>query len=405
MDTYPLTCRQVDSLCRIRVNSGLIQPGDIFVALPGSAPYLGEARRRGAAEIRVMTRHELARWTQDYYHNPSQYLTVVGVTGTNGKTTVTHLVHHALLKLGFRSQILGTINASLTTPESPDLQYMMACHAASGGTHFVMEVSSHGIAQYRVTGVRFAVKLLTNITQDHLDYHGTFAEYRKTKMNFMNFPPKIGIFPEDYSDIAVNFSHRLCGDFNQKNLQSALAILQRLGISTQRAADILGKLDPPPGRFERICSEADYTVIVDYAHTPDGMTQVLETARKLISGKITVVFGCGGDRDRLKRPLMGEVAYRLADRVILTQDNSRTEAPSQIFSDIITGFPSDYVPEIIMSRAEAIRAAVHPLNAGDGVLILGKGHETKQVYATETIHFDDRESAKSAVMTHPRGFQ
>jgi len=348
-----------------------------------------------------MNRIELAEFSREYYQNPSQKLKVIGVTGTNGKTTVTHLVNQALNTMGYKSTVLGTINASLTTPESLDIQALMAEHLASGGTHFVMEVSSHGIAQQRIHGIDFAIKALTNITQDHLDFHKTFENYKNTKLNFMKDGNGLKIYPEDYKKLKITFPTLLLGDFNQDNLKTTMAILQQLGFSDQDVKISLKNAYAPIGRFEKIDKGQPFLVIIDYAHTPDGLENVCKTAKDICEkqqGKLLLLFGCGGDRDRGKRPQMAAIASKYADFFIVTDDNPRTEDPKQIFSDILSGLdPAANNYLAIHNRKIAIKALIKKAKEDDIVLITGKGHETYQVFKHKTIHFDDHEEVQKCL--------
>ncbi|MFC1771503.1 Mur ligase family protein [Candidatus Margulisiibacteriota bacterium] len=381
------------------VNSKDLESGDIFVCLPGGEKYINTAYKKGAVAVLFLTREELSFFAAELYDHPSRKMTVVGVTGTNGKTTVTHLVGKVLEDEGHKPYVLGTINSELTTPESIDIQRLMSEHYRAGGTHFVLEVSSHAIAQGRVLGIDFDIKALTNITQDHLDYHKTLEEYKKTKLRFMSGGDK-RIFPEDYEKEQIFFKTKLAGAFNIKNIKAAMAILGFCGIGMEAMAKSLSKAVPPPGRFETIDEGQTFKVIVDYAHTPDGLSNVLSTAKELLNDKqarLITVFGCGGDRDRLKRPKMGCIATSMSDYVIVTQDNPRTESQSQIIDDVLEGISEDGAFEVINDRAKAIKIAINIAQENDIIMIAGKGHETYQIFGTETIHFDDREEARLAI--------
>ncbi len=382
-------------------DSRQIEPGDTFICLPGGEHYISEARARGASEIRTMTRPQFAAFAAQNFGDPSKHLVVIGVTGTNGKTTVTTLVAQALTKMGFKTEILGTLNAKLTTPEAWDIQSAMADHLALGGSHFVMEVSSHGIDQHRVEGIHFSVKLLTNITQDHLDYHKTLDRYRETKLSFMEKEEGLSLYPETYKTEDIGFPTALLGKFNHENLQASVSILKALELENPKIAQGLSEAKAPPGRFEPIDCGQPFLVIVDYAHTPDGLEKVLETARTLTSKQVRVVFGCGGDRDREKRPQMGKIAHALADEVILTSDNPRSENPISIVNDILTGIApgAQTMISVILDRRKAILQVLSQAKAGDVVLVAGKGHETEQIIQGESLHFDDREEIQRVLMT------
>ncbi|MFC1617514.1 Mur ligase family protein [Candidatus Margulisiibacteriota bacterium] len=382
-------------------NSKLITKNDIFICLPGGEAYIDDALARGATKVLKMGREEMAELAASHFGHPSEKLTVIGITGTNGKTTVTNLIGQALLKAGFTPFVLGTINANLTTPESLDIQRIMAEHLANNGTHFIMEVSSHGIAQKRIHCIDFDLKLLTNITQDHLDFHKTFENYKKTKLSFMNDSECIKIFPQDYKNIKLDFPNPLLGNFNHENMQASVLSLQKLHISASIISKALSRATSPPGRFENISCGQNFLVIVDYAHTPDGLEKILKTAKDLAKNKqnkLITVFGCGGDRDRGKRSKMGKITSQLSDFFIITKDNPRTESQAQITSDILQGIPDSIQNyEIIEDRKKAIKFAIKKAQTNDVVIIAGKGHENYQILNSGTIHFDDREEVRCAI--------
>lgn len=383
-----------------QLDSRKIQPQDTFICLPGGESYIDDALKRGAKEVLTMTRKQLAGFADALYGWPSRKLKVVGVTGTNGKTTVTQWVTEALKSAGYHPYVLGTLNAPLTTPESLDVQRLMAEHLENGGTHFVMEVSSHAIAQLRIAHIQFAVKLLTNITQDHLDYHGTFEAYKQTKLGFMQVGAA-SIYPEDFEKIEIPFPMPVSGAFNVKNMQATIAILDKLSIDSTGYLPCLAQIKAPSGRFESVESGQSFKVFVDYAHTPDGLENVLKEARRLSqesNGRLITLFGCGGDRDRSKRPIMAEIASRLSDQVIVTSDNPRTESPSQIFEDILRGMSPESSYQLIEDRRAAIEAGMAMGMSGDVIVIAGKGHETYQLIQGKTLHFDDREEARKALV-------
>ena len=262
----------------VALNSKKIQPGDTFICLPGGEAYIADARARGAIAVLPMTRAQLGPWSSRFYDDPSRHLVVVGVTGTNGKTTVTHLVGQALAAAGFLPRVQGTLSGALTTPESLETHQAMAVHLSKGGTHFIMEVSSHAIDQDRIGGIQFSVKALTNITQDHLDYHHTFEAYRDTKLGWLNRQDDflagcspVTILPDAYHQVQLNFENPLVGQFNHENMQLAVSILRALGLSEDQIAAGLSAATAPPGRFETVKAGQPFWVIVDYAHTPDGL--------------------------------------------------------------------------------------------------------------------------------------
>ena len=311
-------------------DSRKIKPGDGFICLPGGEQFEADARANGAVEVRRMTRVEMGDFANAHFGFPSRHLTVVGVTGTNGKTTVTQLIAQGLHAAGLKPMVLGTLNAELTTPESFEIARRMRAHLDDGGTHFVMEVSSHAIDQDRIYGIDFDVRLLTNVTQDHLDYHKTFEAYRDTKVRFMS-GPGIAIYPEQFAQEALHFEVPLPGRFNHRNFQAAVAVLRKLEIDEAVISSGMAKAQAPAGRFETVREGQSFEVIVDYAHTPDGLENVATEAQLMASrglGRLIIVFGCGGDRDRTKRPKMGRVAETYADVIVVTSDNPRSELPA-----------------------------------------------------------------------------
>lgn len=381
------------------IDSRSIQPGDTFVCLPNATPYIPIALEAGATDVIHLTHDELGPFAKSVTHDPSAHLTVIGVTGTNGKTTVTHLVHHALTQVGINCAILGTINAQLTTPNILEISQRMAQHLQQGGTHFVMEVSSHAIAQNRIDGLRFFCRTLTNITQDHLDYHGTFEAYRATKLQFMAGDGH-HLFPEDFESITLPFSNPLHGRFNHRNMQAAVAILRLCGLTDDQLSRVMTTATPPPGRFQVVPSPAPFTAIVDYAHTPDGMDNVLQEARHMADryqGRVITVFGCGGNRDRSKRPLMAAVATRWSEVVVVTSDNPRHEDPASIIQDCLTGIGDHSAVHVFLDRREAIQTAMQLAQPNDVVMVLGKGHETTQLIGDIAHHFNDVEEVTHAL--------
>jgi len=388
-----------------RIDSRLIQPGDTFVCLPNAEAHVPAAMAAGAREVIRLSHEALGPFAKELYGDPSQDLTVIGVTGTNGKTTTTHLIHHGLTQTGRRSALVGTINAPLTTPDILDISRRMADHRQANGTHFVMEVSSHAIAQNRIDGITFFCRILTNITQDHLDYHGTFEAYKATKLRFMAGPGH-ALFPDSYEAIPLAFHNPLAGRFNERNMQAAIAALRLCGISDTQLNQVMPLATAPPGRFERVIKGQPFDVIVDYAHTPDGMENVLAEARHMANdrgGRVITVFGCGGDRDRTKRPLMAQAAVKTSEVVVITSDNPRTEDPQAIVTDILTGIASHPNVTIHLDRRDAIRHAIQTAQPHDVVMVLGKGHEKTQVIGQSVIHFDDVEEVGLALAALSEG--
>jgi len=336
--------------------------------------------------------------------HPSTSLFVIGITGTNGKTTVSHLIGEVLKKAGCTPFVLGTLNSGnkdLSTPESVDIAKFMRAHLAKGGTHFVMEVTSEGIDQGRINGIDFDMKILTNITQDHLDYHKTFEHYEQTKLDFMRAGNCCKLFPNDFEGEPIDFTTKLLGNFNLLNIKAAARALRHMGILEKHTRQTLSTCAPPRGRFESVDLGQPYMVLVDYAHTPDGLKNVLEAAKKIAvdrNGRLLVLFGCGGDRDRGKRPKMGKIASDMADFLAITDDNPRSEDGDHIIGEIQRGFTPgfhDYV--LIKNRKQAIAFIINNSQKNDVIVLAGKGHELYQEFATETLYFDDREEASKVI--------
>ena len=381
-------------------DSRKVKTGDTFICLPGGDPYISDAQKNGAVAVQKMSRAEMAQLANHHFGQPSQQLMVIGVTGTNGKTTVVSLVQQCLNNLGFHCECSGTLTSSLTTPESLDLQARMADHVANGGTHFVMEVSSHGIAQHRVNEVAFDIKALTNLGQDHLDFHGSIQNYHQTKTEFLNTGDAKSVTQESVSDISIPSVCQHWPQFHQENIQIVIGILYECGLTDTQLEPVYAKLRLPEGRFEEICLGQPYSVIIDFAHTPGGLERALMEAKKMAhqqQGQLTVVFGCGGEREREKRPLMGRIAQQIADTVILTLDNPRSESPDQIQSDILAGIKSAENVTRKDCRQSAIQYAIHGAKDNDVILIAGKGHESYQILKEKKQAFNDREVASKQI--------
>lgn len=478
--THSALDREVTGLS---TNSHACQPGDLFIGMPGSRVDGGDfwpgAIEAGAVAALVSQaafeknpptgteeppcvipaaemNQTCAEAAVTFYDQPAQKLQLVGVTGTNGKTTTTHLIDFLLTSLQKPTMLLGTLytrwpgfqkTASLTTPFAIDLQRQFSEAVAAGCEYGVMEVSSHALHQKRVMGCPFQVAVFTNLTQDHLDYHPTMEDYFEAKALLFSDPYLQGraVVNQDdsygqrlierlaervwsysiqdstadlwadqltYKPTGVEgvlhtpkgkaeFSLPLVGQYNLSNLLAAIGAGLALGLELSAMVEKLPEFSGVPGRMERvqIDPDQDISVIVDYAHTPDSLENLLKAARPFIPGKMVCVFGCGGDRDRTKRPKMGKIAADLADIAVVTSDNPRTEDPERILQDIVEGIPSEKNPLVIGDRAAAIRQAVHQAEAGDGILIAGKGHEDYQILGTEKVHFDDREQARDALAT------
>ena len=520
VDTRPDPDPEISGICP---RSGAAFPGCLFVAVPGFAAdghdFADEAVRRGAVAVlaerpldidapvvRVpSTRATLGPLAARFRGDPSRSLTLVGITGTNGKTTVALLVESIFAAAGHRAGMIGTIDrhyagrslpSPTTTPESDELQTLLAEMRDAGVTHVAMEVSSHAVDLHRIDGCAFDVGVFTNLTRDHLDHHGTMDAYWACKRRFFveHLPrspkgsvaaavvngddprgrallaenPPIRCFAVGQSDtdmvrtlvfradlsgmdgelllavsgpeggppgpaIRIPFRTRLIGAHNLENIRCAAGAGLALGLSPEIIRDGVAALSAVPGRLEPVPDRFGRFAFVDYAHTPDALEHALASLRPLTNGRLLCVFGCGGDRDRTKRPLMGEAAGRLADGVVLTSDNPRTESPEAILADILAGLErigrpvrriddpgasdpnSDPDPDAVAAlagcsgkgakggivvepdRRRAIRLAVAAARPGDAVLIAGKGHETYQIVGRDRRPFDDRAEARAAL--------
>jgi len=439
--------------------------GALFCCVPGSRfdghDLAGAALAAGAAALCVERPLELDApqllvgsvravlpWLADaFFDHPSRRLDLVGVTGTNGKTTTTYMVEAILRAAGRTAGLLGTVEVRVggrrrpavhTTPEAPDLQRLLAEMADAGVQAAAMEVSSHGLALHRVDATRFRAAVFTNLTQDHLDFHAGLDDYFQAKrrlftapftpLGIVNLDDRYGRLLAGTAEVAVVTTGidtdadwratevaasldgasfrlrspagsrpirlRLAGHFNVANALGALAAADALGIDLDTAVAGLEGLAGVPGRFERVDAGQPFTVLVDYAHTPDSLENLLRAARAVTGGRVIVVFGCGGDRDRAKRPLMGEIAGRLADVAVVTSDNPRSEPPEAIVAQVAEGV-ARAAPgggfRVEVDRRAAIRAALAMAEPGDAVLVAGKGHEQGQELADGVkIPFDDR---------------
>jgi len=474
----------------LTLDSRAVTPGAAFVALPGTRThgigFAAQAVNAGACavlwepvegivpprlpeDVPLIGIPGLSSWlgaiADWFFDAPSTGMRVVGVTGTNGKTTTAHVIAEAFQRLSVTSGYLGTLgygrvdalrSSSLTTPDSITVHRQLAELRDEGVRCLAMEVSSHALDQSRVGGVRFDTAVFTNITRDHLDYHGTFETYAEMKARlFRRVSLRYSIVNVDDAfgrELATRVGHtclvvlsrageiqldprwqseqgevkqlfarrvspaangleieidgswgaatlrsRFVGDFNVENLLAVLATLLTSGVSMQQAIDALQGCAPPPGRMETITAANRPLVIVDYAHTPDALEKALLAVRKHRSGKLVCVFGCGGDRDAGKRPLMGAIAERLADRVIITDDNPRTEDGDAIVADILKGLTRPEAATVERDRAAAIALAIAESAATDVVLIAGKGHEDYQIVGAERRSFSDREQALRAL--------
>src|ERR671936_615544 len=421
--------------------------GALFVCVPGlrsdGHDFAPEAVAAGAVALVVERplelpvpqlvvpdgREAMAIAADEFFEHPTRELEIAGVTGTNGKTTTAFLLYSILAAAGRRPGLLGTIECRVggerrpavrTTPEAIDLQRTFREMLDAGDQSCAMEATSHGSELGRLDRVRFAALVFTNLSQDHLDFHGTMERYFEAKRRlFLESPPPAAInvgndwgrkLAADRPD-ALTFGLaddaqigpaaldgielKLRGSFNVENALGALAASRLLGIDEEAVARGLEAVRGVPGRFESVVEGQPFEVIVDYSHKPEALESVLRTARELTSGRVICVFGCGGDRDRGKRPLMGRIASELADLAIVTSDNPRSEDPLAIIDEIVAGVTAEV--EVEPDRRAAIERAIAAADDGDVVLIAGKGHEQGQEFADRTIPFDDREVAREAL--------
>jgi UDP-N-acetylmuramoyl-L-alanyl-D-glutamate--2,6-diaminopimelate ligase len=469
------------SVHSIQYDSRKVGHGDLFVAITGMAvdghAFVGSAIDRGAVAVVMQndqtlpdpffmhagvvkivvpdSRKALARMSANLYGNPSRKLRLIGVTGTNGKTTTTHLIRSLLEADGMKTGLIGTIGymigeeslpATHTTPESLELNELLALMVNKGCSAAVMEVSSHSLALSRVFGLEFSGACFTNLTQDHLDFHGTMDEYFKAKrILFEGLSPdacavsnaddpygkknlegtlartltysRVGPADVQARDVrlgvaGINLSvtykgriqaleSRLTGGFNVENILAAYTTGIGLGIDGKCIRTGISHLPVVRGRFEQIVSPAGWTAVVDYAHTPDALEKCLRTIRDLLSpekpGRIITVFGCGGNRDRGKRPKMGRIASELSDITVVTSDNPRKEDPGTIIDEVMAGVRSGATVHREEDRRAAIGKALAMARPGDVVLIAGKGHEDYQVIGERKHHFDDREEVENVI--------
>jgi UDP-N-acetylmuramoyl-L-alanyl-D-glutamate--2,6-diaminopimelate ligase len=433
-------------------DSRSVHAGSLFCCVPGATAdghdYAAGAVSSGASALlcerfvdvdvvqaRVApgrVRSAMAEAASALHRYPARDLQMVGVTGTNGKTTVTQLVRSILDVAGRPTGVIGTLTGERTTPESPVLQGLLADLRDQGRRAVAMEVSSHALAQQRVDGIVFDVAAFTNLSHDHLDHHATMDDYfaakaslfepSRARLGVVNVDdpwgkrlwraasiPMVPVRRSDASDISASvgtlaFRWRgravvvaLGGLFNVDNALMAASIASALEVEDDDIVAGLAQSSPVPGRMEAIDHEMPFSVVVDFAHTPAGLEVVLSSARPLTSGRIICVFGCGGNRDRAKRPLMGEVADRLADVAILTSDNPRDEDPLAVIDDVRAGMHGHATLVVEPDRRVAIGAALERAHPGDLVLIAGKGHETTQTVGDRTLPFDDRDEARKAL--------
>ena len=477
LGSFTISGRKDIGINGIATDSNNIKSGFAFICIKGTKAdghnFINDAISRGAAaliverDVEVLenitiikvpdTKEILPVIADTFYNYPSNRMNVIGVTGTNGKTTTVYFIGQILRKAGHKIGIIGTISYQIgeriipavnTTPDSLQLRILLSQMLEAGIETVIMEVSSHAIDQKRIAGIEFDTCIFTNLTPEHLDYHETFEKYQDTKLrlfeqmgknNKKNTAKKAIINIDDPvsrrfldvchvdvityglntnafvyatdirstlndscfklhipTDKSIEVKINLAGRYNIYNALAGISAVLAFGLSLSEIKSGLKSLKSVPGRFEKVNANADFHIIVDYAHTPDGMKQVLSTARALTDNKIITVFGCGGDRDRLKRPQMGSIASELSDYTIITSDNPRTEDPMKIIGEIVKGIKdtSGTTLEIIPDRKSAIQRAMELAKENDLVMILGKGHETYQVLKDTVVPFDDRQIVK-----------
>ncbi|MDH5631963.1 MAG: UDP-N-acetylmuramoyl-L-alanyl-D-glutamate--2,6-diaminopimelate ligase [Gammaproteobacteria bacterium] len=457
--------------CGMTMDSRRVEPGYLFVAIKGMATdghdYIETALERGAVavlteeerpELKDMPvvvvrqlRDQLGMLADRFYRSPSRDMKIIGVTGTNGKTTCTYLTSQALNNCGERCGLIGTMgigypgnleDSGHTTPDVISVHRVLAKFRDDGCSHVCMEVSSHALDQGRVSAVDFDIAVFTNLSRDHLDYHGSMERYGRAKQSLFHYPElDCAIVNEEdefseqiaqaflardhnhpeqlltygfdharvcvrhyrvrkdgfdmtigHGDDEIDVSCNMLGRFNASNVLAVVAILLCIGRPLSSLPAVLSALKPAAGRMEIFHGPDSPVVVVDYAHTPDALEKALQALREHVSGEVWCVFGCGGDRDKGKRPLMGEIAGRVADRVVLTDDNPRFENAKSIIEDILAGLSGQ--AEVIQPREQAISTAISAANPGDIVLVAGKGHETYQEVAGERNFYSDRETVE-----------
>ena len=431
-------------------------PGTAFFAVKGhdrdGHDYIDSALDKGASAIVSASRKDLALCAANFYDHPSEKLSLVGITGTNGKTTTVTLLYNLFMGLGYNCGLLSTIanyvgrersETDNTTSDPITINRLLSEMAAQGCEYCFMEVSSIGVEQDRVAGLKFKVGIFSNLTHDHLDYHGTFAEYLRCKKLFFDTLPSDAfaivniddrngtvmvqntaarvvtyscrrmadhtcrILEESFDGMLLKIDGtetwtRLIGQHNAYNVLAIYSAARCLGADKEETLVALSKLESAPGRLENLRGPRGISAVIDYAHTPDAMENVLKTLREIAPDKqLICLFGCGGDRDRTKRPEMAKVAEEFADRIIVTSDNSRTEKTEDILEDIRAGFGPEGLRKAIFiaDRREAIRTAIITADDGATVLLAGKGHETYQIIGTTKNHFDEREVVSEVFKT------
>lgn len=479
--TYTIKGNNAAAVTGIAVDSRKVEQGFLFICIPGAhvdgAAFAAQAAEKGACavmagkeldlpatvtQIIVDDIHEAMEDVAPFFYDyPGKNMRMIGVTGTNGKTTTTHIIAHILRSAGYHVGVIGTIHVLIddeeypihnTTPDVVDLQQILAKMKESGMTHVVMEVSSHALDMNRVAGCEYDTAVFTNLTQDHLDYHKTFENYLAAKAKLFQSLTAPGLVKDHKTaivnvddpygkdilaacacpvltygvekeadlkgsnlkvdlksssfDVAgpfgvVSLKMKITGLFNVYNTLAAIGAAHAEQVPTEVIDSAIQTFHSVPGRFELVEEGQDFAVVVDYSHTPDSLEKAITTARAMKPNRIIAVFGCGGDRDRTKRPIMGRIAAKYADIPIVTSDNPRTEDPDAIVAEVEAGVKEALKPdqrhEVIVDRRSAIHKAVEIAETGDIIVIAGKGHETYQILKDGTIHFDDREVAREAL--------
>ncbi len=451
----------------ITCNSAKVSAGSLFICINGTRfdghTFAADAIDKGAAA--VVCERDLGLYKQiivedthkayfeisaNWFGNPAKKLKLIGVTGTNGKTSVTYMLKKILEKAGHKVGLIGTIQNIIidnvmpsknTTPDAYEMNYLLCDMVKAGCEYVVMEVSSHALDQKRICSVEFEATLFTNLTQDHLDYHITMDNYFAAKLKLFKMSKCAVVnFDDEYSSrildavtckkitysvrddgatytakdaeykpdgvkyqmVGYNFINKIVvgtgGKFTVYNSMCAAATALELGVPMHIIKSALAEMNGVAGRAEVVKTERDFTVVIDYAHTPDGLENILMTFRDYKDSRLVVLFGCGGDRDKTKRPLMGEIAAKIADYVIVTSDNPRSENPSWIIEDIMVGVKKHKTPyKVIENRVDAIKFAIANARKDDIIILAGKGHETYQILNTGTIHLDEREVVREAL--------
>ncbi len=450
-------------VCEVTQDSRQVEKGWLFICIKGASfdghSVAQEMLEKGAAAVVVErdlgldsqiivedTRAALSPICANFFGNPAKKLKLIGLTGTNGKTTTTFLIKQILENCGKKVGLIGTVQnmvgsemypAHYTTPDPHELQLLFRKMVDAQCEYCVMEVSSQALAQGRVNGVHFLVGAFTNLTQDHLDYHKTWENYFDSKrMLFENCDTAVTNIDDEYglkiveglsckvvtysvdnnhsdytaknvafspegvkyelvSDTIGRVECPIPGRFSVYNSLCAAAVALVLGFDFRDVVIAISKSKGVKGRIEVVPTDTDYTVIIDYAHSPDGLENIISSLKEISAGRVVTVFGCGGDRDKTKRPKMGRVAAELSDFCVVTSDNPRSEEPIKIIDDILEGMKDIKTPyKVVENRKEAIRWAMENAQSGDIILLAGKGHETYQILPTGTIHFDEREAVR-----------